>query len=187
MSFLNKLVAGLDRAVAAFGLIGGWLVVPMMLTIVYDVVGRKFFDTGSMMLQDLEWHLHGALFLLAFGYGMQRDAHVRIEIVRDRWSERRKLWVDTAGIVLCVLPYCYLVLRYGLDFAERAYVRHEVAPGGMGLPNRWIIKSMLPFGFAILAAAALAQLVRNVLTLAGAARRGPDGLPGPARAPIDVT
>ena len=132
----------------------------MVAVILYDVIGRRFFNTGSTILQDLEWHLHGALFLLCFGWAYLKDAHVRIEILRERWSPRTRALIEIAGILLFLLPYCALVCWYGYDFVERSFLRNEAAPGGMGLPARWVIKSFLLMSFLLLGAAGLCRLMR---------------------------
>ncbi|RDD61499.1 TRAP transporter small permease subunit [Ferruginivarius sediminum] len=166
MPALLRLSDRLAAVVTLAGKAAGWLAVAMMVVIVFDVVGRRFFHTGSTMLQDLEWHLHGAMFLLAFGFAYLRDAHVRIELLRERWRARPRAWIEIAGIVLFLLPYCGIVIWFGYDFAERAFVRNEGSMGGMGLPHRWIIKSMLPVGFAVMALAGISVLLRLVAVLA---------------------
>jgi len=175
MTALLKLSDWIAALVTAVGKAVGWLAIVLMVVIVYDVVGRRFFATGSTKLQDLEWHLHGALFLLAFGFAYLRDAHVRIELLRDHWTLKTRAVLEILGIVLFLLPYCGLVIWFGYDFAERAFVRGEGSIGGTGLPHRWIIKSMLPIGFTILALGGLSVLIRLVAFLTGSgpqARRG---------------
>lgn len=167
MRALLRLSDRIAGALAFVGKAAGWLAVVLMVVIVFDVVGRRFFATGSTKLQDLEWHLHGAMFLLAFAFAYLRDAHVRIELLREHWGARRRAWIEAAGILFFLLPYCVLVIWFGIDFAERAFLRSEGSIGGMGLPHRWIIKSMLPLGFTLLALAGLVVLLRLVAVLTG--------------------
>lgn len=167
MRALLRLSDRISDVLTLVGKAAGWLAVVLMAVIVFDVVGRRFFATGSTKLQDLEWHLHGAMFLLAFAFAYLRDAHVRIELLRERWHPRRRAWIEAAGILVFLLPYCALVIWFGIDFAERAFLRGEGSIGGMGLSYRWIIKAMLPLGFALLALAGLAVLVRLAAVLTG--------------------
>ncbi len=171
------MLAGLDRlagwlawpAVVA-GRFGGWLYPVLALVIVFDVVGRKFFDTGSTKLQDLEWHLHGAALMLAFGFCYLRDAHVRVDLLRERLPDRTKIALELAGVVLFICPYMLLLTDMGVDFAWRAYVRGEGSLGGTGLPLRWIIKAFLPLGFALTMLAALSVGLRCIGLLLGGGR-----------------
>ncbi|MCR9218678.1 MAG: TRAP transporter small permease subunit [Alphaproteobacteria bacterium] len=175
MRLLLRLSAAIDRIVTAIGMAGGWIAVPLMAVILYDVVGRRFFNTGSMMIQDLEWHLHGVLFLSAFGFAYLKDAHVRIELLRDGWKVRRRAAIEIAGVVFFIIPLCLLMILHGYDFAERAFLRNEGAPGGVGLPNRWVIKSFLAFGFSVLLLAACSVLIKCVAVLTHPASLGREG------------
>ena len=118
--------------------------------IVFDVIGRRFFATGSFMLQELEWHLHGAIAVLAFGYAYLKDAHVRIDVFAGNFDKRLRLKLEIAVIVLFLVPFMVLLTRYGFDFAWRSFIRGEGSTGGVGLPNRFIIKSAVPLS-AVLA------------------------------------
>jgi TRAP-type mannitol/chloroaromatic compound transport system permease small subunit len=168
----------LDRAVVAIGRWAGYLFVPMMIVIMYDVTQRKLleFDAGfidsvfylsSTKLQELEWHLHGTLFCLALGMAYVHDAHVRIELVRDRLPARARVWLELAGAVLFLLAYCFVIVKFGATFAWRAFATNEVSSAQTGLSHRWIIKSVLPIGFAILAAGGVAAVLRSAVYLFG--------------------
>ncbi len=162
MNFLRQISTGIETVVSFFGRAGAWLAIPMMVVILFDVIGRRFFNTGSTALQDLEWHFHGALFLLAFGWAYIRDEHVRIEILRERWRPRTHAVIEILGVVFFLLPYCFVVIWFGIDFVERAYLRNEGAPGGMGLSHRWIIKSFLVIAFILFALAGINRIIRAI-------------------------
>jgi TRAP-type mannitol/chloroaromatic compound transport system permease small subunit len=187
MEFLLKVSDWLKSVVIAVGRVAAWLALLLMLVILFDVVTRymkgsdwidgypalrEFFATidpwaSSTKLQELEWHLHGALFLLCLGYAYLKDAHVRIELLRDNFSLRLRAWVEMFGIILGLLFYCFVVINYGFDFAERAFVRNEGSSAMTGLPARWIIKSFLPIGFLFLALAGISVLLRCFVFLVG--------------------
>ncbi len=167
----NRLVGGIGRLAA-------WLFVPMILIIVYDITQRKIIDIDSSFvdsilyfsstkLQELEWHLHGALFLLVLGLTYIADAHVRIELVRDRLRPRMRIWLEFWGALLFLLPYCFVIVKFGVDFTERAWATNEVSSAQTGLTQRWIIKATLPAGFVLLAMAGLASLLKSVVYLFG--------------------
>lgn len=156
----------------------GWLLVVLAGVILYDIIGRRFFDTGSFVLQDLEWHLHGAIAVLAFGYAYTVDAHVRIDVFAAGLSEPTRMKIELAAIALFLIPCMVLLIWFGTDFAWRAFVRGEGAPGGMGLPNRWFIKSAIPLSAILTIAGALSVALRIVVVL-----RRPDLLATPWRTP----
>ena len=114
---LLTLADGLSALVTWVGRAAAWLAIPMMLVILADVVLRRYFVIGSVKLQELEWHLHGALFLLCLGYAYARDAHVRIELVHERFPAALKAWVELIGCAAFLLPYCGAILYFGVDYA----------------------------------------------------------------------
>jgi len=142
-------------AVLLFALVG---------VIIYDVIGRKFFATGSFVLQELEWHLHGVIAVFAFGYAYTRNAHVRIDVVADRMSNRFRLWLEFWVILLLVIPFFLFIAWYGYEFALRAFERGEGANGGRGLPHRWIIKSAVPLS-ALLTIAGCSAVALRILAV----------------------
>ncbi|MEQ8400653.1 MAG: TRAP transporter small permease subunit [Marinovum algicola] len=157
-SFAN-LCAALPRA---GHFVGGWLLFCLAFVIGYDVVGRKFFNTGSTMLQELQWHLHGAAMLLGFGATYLKDAHVRVDLLRGSFPPRAKIWLEVLGIILFLIPYLGFLFHFSIDYALRAWATGEGSVGGGGLPNRWIIKSFLAIGFALVILSALSILARCI-------------------------
>jgi TRAP-type mannitol/chloroaromatic compound transport system permease small subunit len=173
-----------SEALATFcsraGMVAAMLYAPMILIIVYDVLQRKFLDIDpgftntswyrvftSTRLQEMEWHLHAVLFLMCFGFAYVRDAHVRIELVRERLGPRVRVWLELAGCALFLVPYCYVVVLYGTDFAERSFSIMERSSAQTGLGMRFIIKSFLPLGFTILALAGASVALKCIVYLFG--------------------
>ncbi len=133
--------------------------------IIYDVIGRKFFSTGSFVLQELEWHIHGVIAMFALGYAYTRNAHVRIDVLAPRMRDRFRLWMEFWVIVLLVIPFFLLIVWYGYEFALRAFERGEGANGGRGLPHRWVIKSVVPISALITISGCTAVALRILVVL----------------------
>ena len=167
MHHLMRISDGLARVVNGVGRTAAWLTLPMMGIIIFDVITRRFLVLGSTKLQEMEWHLHGTLFLLTFGFAYLSDAHVRIELLRDRFSLNARAWVELFGILLSMIPYSLLILWYGLGFVERSFIQGEVSSALTGLPFRWIIKSFVPIGFLFMFMAGLSILLRCIVVLFG--------------------
>jgi len=153
----------LEKIVTFFGKMGSWLAIPLIFIIIFDIVTRRFFILGSTKLQEMEWHLHAALFLLVLGYAYLKDSHVRIEIVREKYSMLIKSIFETLGILIFLIPYTTLVIFYGIDFVIRSFNQNEVSSALTGLSHRWIIKSFIPLGMFLLLLAGLSILIKKVL------------------------
>ena len=168
MAFLDRLTLLLDHFVAAMGRLASWLAIFLMLTIMFDVISRAQNITlvSSTILQELEWHFHGALFLLTLGFGYIKDAHVRIELLRDKFSPRTRVWIELIGSLIFVIPYCMIVIYWGWEFAEMSFLMGETSEQS-GLSDRWIIKGMIPLGFFLLLLTGFAIVFKCILYLWG--------------------
>lgn len=167
MERLLTLSARLERISNAIGRIAAWAIIALVLVIMTDVVLRRWFVIGSTKLQELEWHLHGFLFLLCLGWAYTKNAHVRIELVSERLRPRTRAWIELWGCTLFLLPYVCTVLWFSYDYVSYSWAYNEASASPTGLPNRWIIKSAIVVGFAILGIAATARLLQAIVFLFG--------------------
>ena len=160
---LRRIVFGLDR-------VGQYLFPVLTALIVLDVVGRRFLSLPTVAIQEAQWHVHGALFLLCIAATYLRDRHVRVEILRERFGPRAQAGIEFVGNVLFVLPYMALLLWLSAQFAVQAFVSGEASPAAEGLSMRWIVKSVLPVGFAAMILASLVVCVLSWRALHGGRR-----------------
>ncbi|MEH6721708.1 MAG: TRAP transporter small permease subunit [Aurantimonas endophytica] len=167
MRFLLRASRVLALLTNGVGKLAAWCLFPLMLVIVGDVVMRRYFAIGSIRLQEFEWHLHTVLFMLCLGYAYLCDAHVRIELVREGLGERARLFIEATGIVFLLLPLCWVMVDYSADLVSRSYAAGERSPHPSGLPRRWLIKAVMPVGYALLSLSALSILARSVVILFG--------------------
>lgn len=163
LNYILKLSKLLESIVSFVGKIGSWLAIPLIFIIIFDIITRRFFILGSTKLQEMEWHLHTALFLLVIGYAYIKNSHVRIEIVREKYSPLVKSIFETIGILFFLIPYTALVIYFGLDFVSRSYNMNEVSSALTGLSHRWIIKSFIPIGMLLLMFAGFSVLLKNIV------------------------
>lgn len=161
---------GLERGIIWVGALVAWLtLIPLIAVSVYDMIGRQFFHVGSTRLQELEWHFFLAVVMLGLGYAYLRDAHVRIDIVRDRMTLLTRAWIELFGCLLVLVPFCMMLIVHGGEITWNSFVTTERARAPLGLPMRWIIKSALPVGGLLLLLAGASVAVRNAMFLAGRA------------------
>ena len=160
----------LDGWITRLGNSLAWLWMVLLLVIVANVVLRYAFGEGRIEFEEIQWHLYSVGFLLGLGYALQSDDHVRVDVVHERLSPRAQAWIELYGIVLLLLPFCTLILIYAVPFVSFSWAMDEVSASPGGLPLRWLIKAMLPIGFALLAMAAISRLIRVWCFLFGVPR-----------------
>lgn len=159
---LTKIEKVIDRFSDALGALCAVLMVLMMLNVFYDAIARYFFRTGSIALQEMEWHLFAVVFLFGMAYTLKEDAHVRVDVLYDRWPEKVKAVVNIAGTLLLLLPLAVLVIDGSIDFVREAWETNEISGDPGGLPYRWVIKSAIPVAFVFLIVSAVGFILRNV-------------------------
>ena len=173
----GRLRAMVDRV----GRFGSWFILPMVLITCYDVVLRKlkFFYVWvldnfgrliifeSTILQELEWHMHTVLFTLVLGYGYIHNAHVRVDLVRERLSFRRKAWLELLGASFFLIPYTCTVIWFASIYAYDSYMMNEISSSAVGISHRWIIKSVLLAGLVVALIAGVAVWLQTAAVLWG--------------------
>lgn len=161
LAALADRIDGLNRAA---GRLGAVAILLMLALGVWNVIGRYLglalgLNLSSNALIEAQWLLFSLAFLLGLGWTLQRDGHVRIDVLSSRWRRRRRLQVEWWGLVLLLLPFALLVLGLALGPALQAWRIQEASPDPGGLP-RWWAKSLVPLGFALLSLQGLAAALR---------------------------
>ena len=156
---------GVHRLIAGFGEIGSALWTVLVAVIVVQVVARYAFGRGSIMMEELQWHLYAIGFMLGLSFTEISERHVRIDVFAERWSPRVRLWIEAVGLAGLMLTFCAVVLWFAVPFAATAFKLGEVSAAPGGLPYRWFLKSFIVTAFALLALAGLARLQRVVIAL----------------------
>lgn len=163
----TALSRAIDRLLAFTGEISSALWTVLVAVIVVQVVARYAFGMGSIMMEELQWHLYAVGFMLGLGFTEARERNVRIDVLAERWSARTRLRVELVGIVGLLLAFCAVILWYAVPYVASSWRLGEVSAAPGGLPYRWFVKSFIVTGFALLALAAVARFTRVWAALFG--------------------
>jgi TRAP-type mannitol/chloroaromatic compound transport system permease small subunit len=158
---LRRLARAIDTSQDRFGRGVSWIMLAMVLVVFFDVIMRYAFRTSTVWLQELEWHLFGVVYMLAAGYTMLYDEHVRVDILYSRWSSRRKAWTDFALYLVFFYPSAVLVMVTTWPFVRNSYRVLEGSPDPGGIPLRFLLKSVIIVGFLLLTVQAISQTIKN--------------------------
>ena len=164
---LLKLERGFDKFADYIGTITAFAMVLMILNVFYDVIMRYFFRSGSIGMQEMEWHLFSVIILLGVAYTLKEDGHVRVDIIYDNLSYRKKAMINMVGCVIFILPIALLVGISSIDNAVEAFRSMEQSGDPGGLPYRWIVKSLIPLSFLLLIITTVGFFIRNLNVFKG--------------------
>ena len=165
---MRELIEKLSGKIEWFSEISGkwlsWLVPALVLLVSYDVIMRYFFQSGSIAIQELEWHLFSLIFLLGAAYTLKHDDHVRLDLVyRSRFmSDYRRAWINLVCSLLFLIPFCILIIISSWPFVSQAYQFAEGSPDPGGLPYRWVLKAAIPLGFFLLIIQGIGESLKSL-------------------------
>ena len=144
-----------------------WLTLFMVLVTFLVVVLRYVFDLGFIWLQETVTWMHAAVFMLGAAYTLLGDEHVRVDVFYREFSPRRKAIVDSAGVLLFLLPLCVFLFWSAWDFVAASWAIKEASreSGGLPYPMVPLLKSVLLVMPLMLALQGLSLLFKSVAIL----------------------
>jgi len=166
MQTLLRLSRAIDWISEKVGSVLIWLVLAAVLVSAVNAVIRKVFSIGSNAWLETQWYLFAAVFMLGAGYTFLHNAHVRIDFISARLSARTRNVIDILGIVLFLVPLCWLIIDLSWPLFTNAWRSGEMSQNAGGLV-RWPVYLMIPTGMALLLAQAASELIKRVAFLAG--------------------
>jgi len=137
----------------------------LVMLVVYDATARYLFNTGSIALQELEWHLFDVVIMLGIAYTLQRASHVRVDIFYDQYSDKTRHIVNIIGALFFILPFSLLIVYVGFDFVLISFSQMEASSDPGGLSYRFLVKSLLPLAFVLLIVQTLSEVYKEFMYL----------------------
>ena len=143
-----------------------WLLLFAVLISAANAVVRKAFNMSSNGFLEIQWYLFAATFLLASGYTLLRQEHVKIDVVSGRFSKRTQVWIDIIGICVFLFPFVIVIIKLAMPLVINAFVTKEVSSNAGGL-IRWPVFALLPAGLLLLGIQAVSELIKRIAFLQG--------------------
>jgi TRAP-type mannitol/chloroaromatic compound transport system permease small subunit len=164
---LRELARLIDAFQERVGRFTSFVTLAMVLVVFSDVVLRYGLSRSSVFMQEMEWHLFAVGYLLAAGYTMLYDEHVRVDIVYSSWSPRRKALANFIFAFVFFFPSVILVIYTTIPFLKNSFMVNEGSPDPGGVPARWALKSMIIVGFVLLGLQGVSETIKNFYVAMG--------------------
>ena len=164
---LLKLEKITDKVIDFVGYLTGVLLILMILNVSFDVGMRYIFHNSSIGMQEVEWHLFAVIILFGTGYALRHNAHVRVDFLYDRFSPKKKAWINVLGTIFFLLPLALLVIYGSIEYVMDSYTTNEISEDPGGLKYRWLIKAMIPLSFIFLIFSAFNFFLHNINIIRG--------------------
>jgi len=177
VSFLLRLSRAIDALNERVGHLVYWLILAAVLVSAGNAMVRYAFDMSSNGWLELQWYLFSAVFLLAAGYTLLHNEHVRIDVIIGRFSPQTRAWVDLLGGLFFLLPMAIVITVLSWPVFVESWTRNEVSSDAGGL-LRWPVKLLIPVGFLLLVLQGISEIIKRIAFLLGR-------IPDPAERHID--
>ncbi len=159
---LSRQINHLNKAIAV---LARWSLLLMIGLGFWNVIGRYL---GTAIGQNLssnsfiegQWYLFDLAFLLGLGWTLQRQGHVRVDIIQSRLKATTKAKLDLLGSLFLLLPFAIGVLIISIDPTFQSWKILEASPDPNGLP-RYLVKSLIPLGFFLLALQGISEAIQS--------------------------
>jgi TRAP-type mannitol/chloroaromatic compound transport system permease small subunit len=157
---LAKLLKAIDRVSIVSGKIVAWMILPMSLSLVYEVVARYVFNAPTIWASDVSQILYGMFFMLGSAYALQRQQHIRTDFIYGKWSVRTRGMVDAACYIGLYFPALAFFLWVGSEFAYRSILFNERIVTSPWMPVIWPLKLAIPISTLLLLIQGVSELIK---------------------------
>jgi TRAP-type mannitol/chloroaromatic compound transport system permease small subunit len=155
----KKLAGGIDVFIDLVGRAASWIALLLALVMGANVFLRYGFSIGFIWSQELEWHLMVPICLFGMSYALRHGEHVRVDILFASFRPRTKIAIDILSAVLA-MAFSAIVIWLSIAYVGQSWAIGEGTANPGGIEYRYVIKALIPIGFALLFLQSLAQAIQ---------------------------
>jgi TRAP-type mannitol/chloroaromatic compound transport system permease small subunit len=160
----EKLAGGIDAFTDLVGRATSWLALGIALVMGANVLMRYAFSIGFIWAQELEWHIFVPICLFGMSYALLHKEHVRVDVLFQYLSDRNKHRVDVVAAFIS-MAFCLIVIRLSIPYVYQSWSIGEGTANPGGIEYRYIVKSLIPIGFAIMFLQSLSEAIKSHLAM----------------------
>ena len=152
----------IDAFIDLVGRITAWSSFALAIVMAGNVLLRYVLHTGSVWSQELEWHLMAPICLFGMSYALRHGEHVRVDVLFAGFSQRTKNFVELVSSLI-LIAISLIVIWLAIPYVLQSWSVGEGSANPGGIPARYILKAIIPVGFALMAVQGLGQAIRYSL------------------------
>jgi TRAP-type mannitol/chloroaromatic compound transport system permease small subunit len=162
-----KLSGAIDAFTDRIGRATSWLALGLALVMGANVLLRYGFSLGWIWVQELEWHLLVPICLIGMSYALRHGEHVRVDVLFQSFRPRTKHAIDIVAAVLGML-LALIIIWLSIHYVMQSWNANEASPNPGGIDHRYIVKSLIPIGFALFFLQSLSEAIKSYGTFRSA-------------------
>ncbi len=154
-----------DSLIEQLGNVLNVLMIALVCVVIVVVVGRYFFEIGSVALQELTTYLHATIFMLGISYTLKHDGHVRVDIFYRNFSKRSQALINVIGGLVFILPISIFIGWTSWDYVLASWSIMETSTENNGLPFIYLLKTVMLIMPSLLMIQGFISIIKNVTVL----------------------
>lgn len=158
---VKKYVFYIEKMSDYSGKIACWIIVPLVLGTVYDVIMRYYFHAPTKWAYEMTWMEYGALFMLGGAYGLLHGLHVRVDVLYNKYPKRVQAWFDTLLYLFIFIPLYCILIKYSISFAVHSWVIWEHSSISYWQPPVYPIKTVMPVVFILMFLQGVSEFIKK--------------------------
>ena len=166
MPFLLALSRAIDALSAIVGKAISWLLLAAILISALNAISRKVFSVSSNAWLESQWYLFSAVFLIAAGYTLLANEHVKVDLIYGKLPRKGQIIVDIFGTIFFLMPFCLVTVYLSWPVFLQKFASGEVSNNTGGL-LQWPAWLLIPIGFGLLALQGVSELIKRIAILHG--------------------
>jgi TRAP-type mannitol/chloroaromatic compound transport system permease small subunit len=159
---LRKSIRIIDTISIWTGKAVGWMIFPMIFSLVFEVIARYFFNAPTIWANDVATILYGAFFMLGSAYALQRQQHIRTDWLYEKWSIRTRGIVDSVCYIFLYFPGLLIFLWVGYSYAFKSVMLQERIVSSPWMPVIYPLKICIPIATLLLLIQGISELIKSV-------------------------
>ena len=172
--WMAKTIETIDKNMLLTGKIVCWITIPLIFAMVYEVIGRHFFNRPTLWSFDISRMLAGALFMLGAAYTLSKGIHIRADFLYRNWKVKNQAMVDLFLYLLFFFPGFLVFFWVSFDYAYTSIcgrsdlmeclggkVRIQRAMDTTWMPIMWPLKSCMPIGAFLLLVQGISEVLKS--------------------------
>ena len=159
---LKTILKGFDWISEWTGRIFVWLIIPLTVVVVYEVISRRVFNAPHIWATEVTIYIYGPHFMLAAAYTLLYKSHVSIDIIYGRFSPRTRGILDIFTYLVFFFPFCIIVFYQGIVFAQTSWSIGETSESA-ALRIVPLVKTVIPVTFGLILIQGLANFIRSIV------------------------
>jgi TRAP-type mannitol/chloroaromatic compound transport system permease small subunit len=159
---VRKIIEAIDTFSEWSGKLVAWMILPLVFGLTYEGFARYLFNAPTLWAYDLSYMLYGALFMLGAHYTLLRGAHIRTDMLWDRFSVRTKGRIDAVAYIFFFFPAMILLFYSSVDEAWHSFRMRELSEQTAWRPVLWPFKAVVPLTALLLMVQGVSELLKSL-------------------------